>query len=138
MVLPVAVSVATGPKQRLRGSTGQGSSMPTRPSLSRSASMNSQVPDDTLQVSPGAQVAVPWQTPPAQTSPVVQATPSLHGSVLFRCRQALAEQTSSVHGLASSQPASVVHSIAVPARALRKSQVAGNGWPDPFDVDMIP
>ena len=47
-------------------------------------------------------------------------------------------QTSSVHGLASSQSGSVVHSIAVPARALRKSQVAGNGWSDPFEVDRIP
>jgi len=69
----------------------------------------------------------PTHVPPLQASAVVQASLSLHGSVLFRCRQALAKQTSSVHGLASSQSGSMVHSIAVPARALRKSQMAGNG-----------
>jgi hypothetical protein len=44
------------------------------------------------------------QAPPEQTSPVVQALPSLHGSVLFVCVQPVAElQASVVQGLLSLQ-----------------------------------
>lgn len=46
----------------------------------------------------------PTHTPPAQVSPVVHASPSLQGAVLFVWTQPLPTlQLSSVHGLASSQ-----------------------------------
>jgi hypothetical protein len=46
----------------------------------------------------------PTHEPPAQASPVVQALPSLHGSVLLACTQPLAGlQESSVQALRSSQ-----------------------------------
>jgi hypothetical protein len=51
-------------------------------------------------------VGVPgWHEPPLQTSPVVQAFPSLHGAVLFVWTQppSCGLQLSSVHGLLSSQ-----------------------------------
>jgi hypothetical protein len=54
--------------------------------------------------------AVPaWQVPPPQTSPVVQAFPSLHGSVLFVWTHPVdGLQVSVVHGLLS------LHAVAVP------------------------
>jgi hypothetical protein len=48
---------------------------------------------------------LPAHTPPAQTSPVVQALPSSQGAVLFVWTQPVAGlQVSSVHGLLSLQP----------------------------------
>jgi hypothetical protein len=50
-------------------------------------------------------IAVPgWQLPPEQTSPVVQAFPSLHTAVLFAWAQPVAgAHESLVHGLLSLQ-----------------------------------
>jgi hypothetical protein len=45
-----------------------------------------------------------WQLPPEQTSPAVQAFPSLHAAALFACAQPVAGlHASSVQGLLSSQ-----------------------------------
>src|SRR5262245_35215380 len=91
-----------------------------------------------LHICPAGQLSVPLHVPAAQTSPLVQASPSSHGLVLFRCRQVYDWQTSVVHGLASRQSGSDEHSTAGPERTLRKSQVAGNGAAAPREVDRIP
>ena len=60
------------------------------------------------------------QVPPLHVSDCVHALPSLHAAVLFVCAQLPATQVSSVHGLASSHCAAVVHAtqpgITVPAQ----------------------
>src|SRR3990172_3473892 len=59
-----------------------------------------------VQTFPSSQMRAgpPTHVPPAQASPVVQASPSLHGAVLFTWAQPVAgSQPSSVHTLPSSQ-----------------------------------
>jgi hypothetical protein len=63
--------------------------------------------------------APPWQLPPLQASPVVQALPSSHAAALFVWTQPVAgTQESSVHGLLSSQL------VAEPAWQLPPAQVS--------------
>jgi uncharacterized membrane protein len=60
-----------------------------------------------VQTFPSSQLSVPvpgWHDPPEQTSPVVQASPSLHAAVLAVITQPVAGlQLSSVQTLVSSQ-----------------------------------
>jgi hypothetical protein len=51
----------------------------------------------------GHSTAAPPQAPPAQTSPVVQASPSSHGAVLAACVHSPPLHASSVHAFPSSQ-----------------------------------
>jgi len=53
--------------------------------------------------SESASMAWPAQVPPAQASPLVQASRSSHGAVLWLCVQPFASQPSSVQGSPSSQ-----------------------------------